>query len=71
MNIVLIITDCLRYDAFSKYMKIKQYAEKILNKAYSPVPNTFFAMPSLMIRYGFTKTIQGQMMQIMLSMALS
>jgi|GEM_PF-4742028 len=48
MNIVLVITDCLRYDAFSKYMKIKQYAEKILNKVYSPAPSTFFAMPSLM-----------------------
>jgi len=47
-NIVLIITDCLRYDYFIKFMNIKKYAMKILHKVYSPAPNTFFAIPSIM-----------------------
>lgn len=46
-NIILAITDCLRYDAFLN-MKITKSAEKIYNQAYAVAPNTFFSVPAIM-----------------------
>ncbi len=49
-NVFIIITDCLRYDAFQN-MKIKKYAEKsglVLDNVYSAAPSTFFAVPSIL-----------------------
>lgn len=46
-NIVLIITDCLRYDYFRK-MRIFSECNHTLSDVYSSAPNTFFAVPSLL-----------------------
>ncbi|AJG40170.1 hypothetical protein TRQ7_01610 [Thermotoga sp. RQ7] len=50
LNVFIIITDCLRYDAFQG-MKIKKYAEKsglVLENVFSAAPSTFFAVPSIL-----------------------
>jgi len=46
-NIILAITDCLRYDAFLNMRVIKE-AEKIHKQAYTAAPNTFFSVPAIM-----------------------
>ena len=46
-NIILIITDCLRWDSFSQ-MNVKKEFDLILPHVYSVAPSTFFSIPSLM-----------------------
>jgi len=45
-NVVILLTDCLRWDYFNN-MKIKKEVDLVLENAYSPAPSTFFAVPSL------------------------
>jgi len=46
-NIILIITDCLRWDYF-KRMRISKEVNLILENVYTPAPNTFLAIPSIL-----------------------